>query len=143
MARRLRVQHWVACLEAHFVAQEGWVHPYDLLGVSYTHTVPAALEFPRELPRLDLFARFFHGRGSREFELRVVWVDGPNGPEEVDIYGPFTVFFRPDQQVRSFVFRLLNIPLPGAGRYRVHLQAVKPRRRQPLATEFFAVVVQP
>jgi hypothetical protein len=143
MARKFRVQHWIACREAQFVAQEGWIHPYDILGVSYTHVVPADTEFPREIERLDLFARFVDGRGSREFEVEVVWVDGPAGRKDVDTYGPFTVFFRFDQHVRSYVFRLLNVPLPGAGRYRAHLWVVTARGRVMLATEFFEVLVQP
>jgi hypothetical protein len=140
---RLVVQHWIACLETQFEFSGAWLHPYNLLGVSYTYTVAADVEFPCEIPRLDLFARFFYGRGTREFEIEVHRTDAPNGPEWVETYGPFTVFFRRDQTARNYVFRLQNFPLPGPGRYQTLLRMVKPRRRRPLAEEFFEVVQTP
>jgi hypothetical protein len=137
---RLVVQHWVACLESVFEFRDEWLLPYNLLGVSYSHTVAADIEFPCEVPRLDLFARFFHGRGTRLFEVEVHWI---NGSMRIEAYGPFTVHFRTDQAARSYVFRLQNIALPGPGLYRVELRTIKPRRRRPLATEFFEVLQTP
>jgi hypothetical protein len=137
---RLAVQHWIACLESVFEFRDEWLFSYNLLGVSYSHTIATDTEFPCVVPRLDLFARFFHGRGPRLFEVRVCGLDGPTPLEPVDNYGPFTVFFRKDQTARSYVFRIQNIPLPGPGRYQVELRMIKPRRRQPLAAEFFEVL---
>jgi hypothetical protein len=90
--------------------------------VSYSHTVAAEIEFPCVVPRLDLFARFFHGRGTRHFEVQVFWLDGPAPADPVDTFGPYTVFFPQDQEARNYVFRLQNIPLPGRGRYQVGLR---------------------
>jgi hypothetical protein len=140
---RLVVQHWIASLETQFEFSTTWVHPYNLLGVSYSHTVAADVEFPCVIPRLDLFARFFHGRGSRMFEIELYWTGAPGGSMRVDSYGPYTVFFRRDQAARSYVFRLQNLTLPGSGRYEVVLRMIKPRRNRPLATEFFEVLQTP
>ena len=140
---RFAVRHWVACLEARFGWRDEWVHCYDLLGVSYTHTVPADTEFPCELSRLDLFARFFNGRGTREFEVAIIWADGPRGPELIETYGPFTVHFPFGQPARNYVFRLRNIALLGPGRYQARLKMIRPRRRRQLAVEFFEVTIQP
>jgi hypothetical protein len=140
---RLVVQHWIACLESVFEFRDEWLLPYNLLGVSYSHTVAADVEFPCVVPRLDLFARFFHGRGSRLFEVRVYWLDGPTPQAVIDSYGPFTVFFPPDRAARNYVFRLQNVPLPGPGRYQVALRMIKPYRKRALATEFFEVLQTP
>jgi hypothetical protein len=95
------------------------------------------------LPRLDLFARFFNGRGTRVFEVAVVWMDHPAGAALIDTYGPFTVHFPQARPARSFVFRLQNLALPGTGRYQARLRMIKPRRRRRLAVEFFEVTIQP
>ena len=91
------------------------------------------------IDRVDMFTRFFHGRGTWVFEAEVIWVDGPDGRELVAYYGPQSVAFRPGDPVRDYVFVLRNVPLPGVGRYRIHLLATKPRRRDPVATEYFEV----
>ena len=68
MARRLRVQHWVACLEADVEPPAGVNNFYNLLQAGYVLTAPADAEFPWPLPRLDMFARFVGGVGTAEFE---------------------------------------------------------------------------
>jgi hypothetical protein len=140
---RLVVRHWIACLETQFEFHTAWVHPYNLLGVSYSHTLPTDAEFPCVIPRLEVFARFFHGRGTRLFEVEVYWTDAPNGPVFVDSYGPYTVFFARDRPARSYVFRVQNVPLPGVGRYQIGLKMIEPRRNRRLATEFFEVIRSP
>ena len=143
MARRLVVRHWMMTLGTRVRPPVGPNNPYDLFAVSYVHPVPAGTDQIEPLARVDMFARFFHGRGTWEFETEVVWVDGPDGVESLVNYGPHTVAFRRGQPVRDFVFVLRNVPLPGEGRYRLYLWAIKPRRRRPLATEYFEVVRQP
>jgi len=108
--------------------------------VCYEYKVPAGDAPIEPIKRVDMFTRFFHGRGTWEFEAEVIWVDGPDGRELVVSYAPLVVFFRPTEPVRDYVFVLRNIPLPGLGRYRIYLRALKPRRRSPLAIEFFEVV---
>jgi hypothetical protein len=111
--------------------------------VSYSHTIAADVEFPCVVLRLDLFARFFHGRGTKLFEVAVYWLDGPTPLIAVSNYGPFTIFFPRDRAARSYVFRLQNIPLPGPGRYQVGLRMIKPLRGRLLASEFFEVLQSP
>lgn len=72
------------------------------------------------------------------FEVRAYWIDHPEKPERVAVYGPFNVYFASDVSTRSFVFRLQNVPLPGAGRYAIRLRAISPVRRA-LATEYIEV----
>ena len=140
MARRLVAHHWMMTLSARVQPPAGPINPYDLFGVTYVHRVPVGTVTIDPIDRVDMFARFFNGRGTWEFEVEVVWVDGPDGRELVARYGPFSVYFRPGQTVRDFVFVLRNVPVPGEGRYRVLLRGVKPRRRRPISTEYFEVV---
>ena len=143
MSRRLRVQHWVACLEAGVVPPAGPNNFYNLLRVGYTHTVPADTEFPWAFPRLDMFARFYGGKGTCEFEIRVDWIDALEGSRLIDFFGPFRVAFRPNEPARDVTFRLLNVPTGGVGRLEIVLLAIRPRRRPPLAREYVTVVRQP
>jgi hypothetical protein len=139
MARSLRVQHWVACLEAQVVPPAAPNNFYNLLRVGYVHAAPADTEFPWSLPRLEMFARFIGGRGVGDFEIRVIWVDAPGKPRTVDTFGPWRVSFRPGEPTRDVVFRLVNVPIDGPGRYRIVLRSVAPRRSR-LAIEFLSVV---
>ena len=140
MSRQLRIQHWVACLEAQVESPAGPKNFYNLLRAGYTHTVPTDTEFPWSLSKLDMFARFSGGRKIAEFETHVVWVDAPEGPRTVEVYGPLLVAFRSDEPVRDVVFRLRQVPIIGVGRYCILLKAIKPRRRRALASEYITVV---
>ena len=143
MRRRLRVQHWIACLEGRVEPPVGPNNFYNLLRVGYTYTIPADTEFPATIPQLDLFARFVGGTGTGEFEMRVVWIDDPVRPRAGEYYGPWRVMFRPGEPTRDVLFRLRHIPLRGPGRYRIELRSVRPRRRRPLGAEFIRVIHQP
>lgn len=61
----LVVHHWIACQAAQFQQSQQWLLPYNLLGVSFTHTVPTGTAYPDVLNRLDVFARFYHARDAR------------------------------------------------------------------------------
>jgi len=137
--RRLVAHHLLMTLGSRVQPPAGPNNPYDLYGVSYVHTIPFGMERIEPIERVDMFTRFFHGRGTWEFEAEVIWVDGPDGREVVASYAPLFVFFRKAEPVRDHVFVLRNVPLPGLGRYRIHLRALKPRRRFPVAMEFFEV----
>jgi hypothetical protein len=141
--RRVVAHHWLMTLGTRVQPPARPNNPYDLFGVSYEYPVPVGSDPIKPIDRVDMFARFFDGRGTWEFEAEVIWVDGPDGRESVAVYGPQRVAFRPREPVRDFVFVLRNVRLPGEGRYRIHLLAVKPRRRLPIATEHFEVVRQP
>jgi hypothetical protein len=137
---RLRVQHWVACLEAQVEPPAGRRNYYNLLRIGYSHPTPIDTEFPWPLTQLDMFARFVSGKNVAEFEAQIVWVDALGGPRTGEIYGPLRVTFRPDEPVRDVVFRLRHIPIEGRGRYRIQLKAIKPRRQRLLAIEYITVV---
>src|SRR4051794_24444049 len=118
---RLRVQHWVACLRGQVIPPVGPQNFYNLLGVGYTYTAAADTEFPWVVPRLDMFARFFDGKGAADFEIRLIWADAPDGPREINTFGPWRVTFRPKEASRDHNFRLLNVPIIGVGRYQIEL----------------------
>ena len=120
MSRRIAVHHFVANLTTR---QYGSHPTSDLLGVDYVHEVPADTEFPRWLPRVDLFTRFYlSGAKPTEFLIRVVWRSAPDSRQPCyRHYGPFIVAFLPTEVVRDHAFRLVNIRLDGVGWYDVIL----------------------
>ena len=79
MARRLVAHHWMMTLSARVQPPAGPINPYDLFGVTYVHRVPVGTVTIDPIDRVDMFARFFNGRGTWEFEVEVVWVDGADG----------------------------------------------------------------
>jgi hypothetical protein len=143
MVRRLRVQHWVAYLEAAVEPPVGVNNYYNLFRVGYVHAASADVEFPWSLPQLDMFVRFVNGTGVAEFEIRVDWLDAPDHRREMQSYGPFRVAFRPTEPTRDTIFRCVGVPINGPGRYRFSLWRIKPRRRRPLAAEYITVVRLP
>jgi hypothetical protein len=120
MSRRVAVHHFVANLTTR---QYGSHPTSDLLGVNYVHTVPADTEFPRWLPRVDLFARFYLRRAKpAEFLIRIVWSSAPTPLRPCERrYGPFTVPFQASEVVHDHAFRLVNVRLDGLGWYAVIL----------------------
>lgn len=121
MSRRVAVHHFVANLTTR---QYGSHPTSDLLGVDYVHELPADTEFPRWLPRVDLFTRFYLDDAEPcEFFVRAWWMDHPRRRKGqlTGEHGPFTVPFRPGVAVYDHVFRVLNIRLPGEGRYELKL----------------------
>jgi hypothetical protein len=120
MRRRVRVH---AFLTATTVSQSG-AHPTsNLLGVDYWHEVPADVEFPRVIGRLDVFTRFYLEQAEQtEFQISVRWLDAPTRQgRQASRYGPFALDFQPHQVVRDHVFRVVNIRLGGVGRYSIRL----------------------
>lgn len=120
MGRRVSVHHFVANLTT---PQYGPHPTSDLLGVDYVHEVAADTEFPRLLPRVDLFTRFYLTRASRAtFLIRTEWRDAPESRRPCHrTYGPFGLTFGPLDVVRDYAFRLVNVRLDGPGRYDVVL----------------------
>ena len=101
-----------------------------------------------EKDSMCVFARFYGGLGSREFEIRVTWLDGIGDSEEaiVEVYGPFTVHFREHESVRDYVFALRNVPILGTGRYAMRLYdldvPIFDTPAEPLAVEYFEVTYE-
>jgi hypothetical protein len=139
----LAVQHWIACLEARVIPPVGVNNFYELLGVGHVHTFAGDVEFPGVIPKLNLFARFVNGSGVVQFEVEVIWLDAPEGERLVDRYPPLQVTFRPNEPLRDTVFRFINIPIDGTGRYAMRLSRLKSRGRRILANEYFSVVQRP
>lgn len=116
MGRRVDVHHFVANL----TTRQYGPHPTsDLLGVDYVHEVPADTEFPRLLPRVDLFTRFYLDQAApSEFLVRTDWRDAPRTRQPVRrVYGRFVVPFQPTDVVFDHAFRLVNVWLDGPGWY--------------------------
>jgi hypothetical protein len=125
MSRRVTVHHFVANL----TTRQYGPHPTsDLLGVDYIHDVPADTEFPRWLPRVDLFTRFYlRNAKPTEYLIRVVWRSAPEALRPCrHRYGPFTIPFQSTDVVHDHAFRLVNVRLDGVGWY----DAVLYRRRR-------------
>jgi hypothetical protein len=141
--RRLKVLHWVVCLESQVVPPAAPNNFYNLLRVGYWHTAPASTEFPWSVVRLDFFVRFVNGIDVGEFEVRVDWLDAPEGSREMQTYGPFRVAFRPGEPVRDTVFRCLGVPMDGPGRYCFTLIDLHSQRSRRLASEYISVVRLP
>lgn len=140
---RLDVQFCALCRTARRYGS----HPtWDLLGLDYTQQFPPDTEFPRVIPRLDLFVRFLvAGGGPAGIAVRVWWLY-PNGMDrERVLHRPFSVMLDPTAPVREDVFRLVNIPVPGEGLYAVRVcRRVRHRwkglRWRVMKSEFFQVV---
>lgn len=120
MSRRVAVHHFVANL----TTRQYGPHPTsDLLGVDYIHAVPADTEFPRLIPRVDLFTRFYlRDAKPTTFLIRVNWREAPASQQPCRRkYGPFTLPFQPTEIVRDYAFRLTSVRLDGVGWYDVVL----------------------
>lgn len=143
---KVRVQHAVLC---NTTRQYGSAPTSDLLGVQYTFTYTPDLEFPRHLPQVDLFTRFFIDRpGTEEFYLRIwrLFLGGRQTP--MSKHGPFRVQFRSGDEFWDHPFRMKNVRVEGVGTYAVRLcRKVARRWEKPrfhvLKTEFFKVEVYP
>lgn len=135
MGRSVAVHHFVANL----TTRQYGTHPTsDLLGVDYIHDVPVDTEFPRWLPRVDLFARFYLDAAKpTEFLIRVIWRSAPVARQPCQrTYGPFVIPFQVTDVVHDHAFRLVNVQLDGTGWYDVVLyrrrRTVRGRRWQRL-----------
>jgi hypothetical protein len=140
MARRFAVQHFVACASVA-VVQAGVNNPYTLRDVVYAYLVPADQEWPVRLADLWLFSRFFHGIGTREFAVQVVWLDGPSGAEEVCEFRGIMVQFPAGEPVHSRAWRVAAVRYPGPGRYAFRLR--DGRTGRVLSREYIELRKQP
>jgi hypothetical protein len=87
MARpKFYVQHFVACLNAAWEGLPGPRTARTLEGVIHRFGVPPSAEPEFLFDEVWLYARLFRtnqGEGTREFSIRVVWLDAPGGAREV------------------------------------------------------------
>lgn len=143
------IHHWILCRSAVVESPARPMNPYSLYGVGFRFAVELQVEsepvFPKPIDHLCVFARFYGGSGTREFEIQVTWLDEFENSEEtvVEIYGPFSVHFREGESVRDCVFSLRNVPILGTGRYAVRLYdldvPIYGIPSEPLAVEYFEV----
>ncbi len=144
------VHHWILCRSAAVESPAKPTNQYSLFGVGFRFAVESRFEseptFPNPIDSLCIFARFYGGSGTREFEIQVEWLDGPGESEGsiTEVYGPFTVHFREGESVRDYVFSLRNVSISGTGRYAVRLHDLDIPSFEipydPLAIEYFEVV---
>ena len=141
------IQHWLFCDDARVLPPAMPNNRYQLNGVSYRVAVSPATDRAssgaKRVKDICQFARFFGGGGPHEFEIEVVWHDDPEESEApIETYGPYSIFFREGEPTRDYVFRLLNFPIEGPGRYSVRLIPLADLDRDALAVEYFEVVSQ-
>ena len=130
---RPRLQHWLVCTWAEPADPTApGLGPFRLHDVSPQYALPAGVTFPAPddpaagppvLPGFDVFARFVGGSGRTDFEVRVYWMDAPEGRREVETVGPYIFAFTPEDH-RDAGFHLARVPVPGAGWYSVELIAL-------------------
>src|SRR5205085_6516795 len=104
----LTVQHFIACSSV-VVRNVGPQNPYTLKDVCYFIEVPADREWPVRLDDFWLFARFFNGRGLKEFAIEVIWLDGPDGEEEICEFAPIAVRFPTGDSTLSRAWRVPSV----------------------------------
>jgi hypothetical protein len=135
----IRVRH---CVLTTLIRQHGSRPVFDLLEVSYEHEVPPDTEFPKVVPKFDLFLRVVaDSAGPTRVRIRVHhWSRGrwslvnEFGSNRLPLPTNGTV-------VHSRSFRLPNVRLTGIGLYAVVVY-LRPAR-QPWgrgAVEYFQVV---
>jgi len=93
-----------------------------MLGVVYTFEVPGHREWPVRLDDLYLFVRVINGRGTHIFEVDTLWLDGPEGEEEIGTYTDFQVQFADKEAIESRGFRVPGVRYPGPGHYQFRLR---------------------
>lgn len=140
--RAVQVQH---CVLATVVTRHGTRPVFDLLEVGYEYAVPPDTEFPKYVPKFDLFLRVAaRSAGPTPIRIRVsrrrrrrVWelVNDFHSPNKVV---PFPVN---RTVVLSDTLRLANVKLTGTGLYAVRVFFRPPGSRWQLgAVEYFRVV---
>lgn len=125
---RLVVQH---CILATTVRQYGSRRTSDLLGVDYFFDVPVDTEFPRRIPRLELFVRFFATSPKRTRLLVTITHLDATSPRRQPVYRnlfDLPGVSDPGSVVFDRTFKLHNVVVPAEGRYEVRIAR---RRRRP------------
>ena len=118
---RLRVQH---CILNDTTRQYGSHPTSDLLGVDYVHSLPADTEYPRFVPKLELFVRFvFQDRLCGTVRITMTELDD-DGDDIRRIYArDFALPLIEDKGVlfidRSF--KLVNLMIPGDATYAIRV----------------------
>lgn len=144
-SRTIDVQH---CVLTTLARRHGNRPVFDLLEVAYEYAVPADTEFPKYVPKFDLFLRVVaRSAGPTGIRVRVRRRRGRNRWELLhDYFSPNRRLpFPPNQTVvLSDSIRLPNVRLTDTGLYAVQVYFCPRRSRWALgAIEYFRVVRQP
>lgn len=140
--RTIAVQH---CVLATVISRHGTRPVFDLLEVGYEYAVPPDTEFPKFVPKFDLFLRVAaRSAGPTEIRVRVHRRRHRRHWELVnDFFSPNKVLSFPNNRtvVLSDSVRLANVKLTGTGLYALKVFFRPPRSRWQLgAVEYFHVV---
>lgn len=140
------------CVVNQTTRQYGPYPTSDLLGVDYFYRVPANTEFPKWVPKLELFVRFVgHDVTPATVSVAIVRLH-PDGTDRDEVYRKrFAVPFsgQPGQVVLDLSYKLMNIVLPSDGVFAVRvLRRGKNRYTgdpvwRVLATDYFEVIKSP
>jgi hypothetical protein len=134
-----------SCLLNTLTRRYGPSRTSDLLGVNYVIAVPPDTEFPRTLPVMDFFVRFFlAGVGGVRFAVRVDWLDADGRPVRRLNEFQYRVRFDPLRRVDDHVLRMHRIEVAGVGMYSVRLYRRAKHRWKGsgwrlLATDYFEI----
>jgi hypothetical protein len=110
------VQHFLICPRIT-VSVASPDNPYTLHDVNYRLDFEADREFPIVEPELWVYLRAVRGEGVKQLAVRVEWLDGPNGVEEVGVYALPPVEFPDPNHVICRAWKLSYVRFPGTGRY--------------------------
>ncbi len=136
---RVSAQH---CVLNATTRRHGSRPAFDLLEVSYTYAVPADTEFPRVVPRFDLFVRFVARKaGPTRVAIRVWWRAQGRRQLLHDFRPGRRLPFPADATVVSDQpLRLPNVRLVGPGLHAIEVWCRPDRRRwHRIAVEYFRI----
>ena len=141
MARpKVRVQHFLVCRGVEVEGSAGPDNPYTLRTVKYGYELAADIEFPAESDDYWVFCRLINvnaGTGRVDFSVEVVWLDGPGGEELTCFYPGLAAFFQHGEPMKSRVWCLPRVVVPGRGRYEFRLRTGRTDRL--VAQEFIQI----
>jgi hypothetical protein len=108
-------------LTVYQIRRQHTVPQLELFGVDVRIVVPADTEFPRTLPQLDVFGRFFiRQAGTAKFRFRLQWLGGTHNRRDQTVY-EFARQFDTTRTYQDECFRLPHLRLLGEGWYRLTL----------------------
>jgi hypothetical protein len=132
MARpKFSVQHFVACLSVSWEGFPGSKTARTLEGVIHRFSVATGAEPGFEFDEVWLYARLFRSNqveGTRQFSVKLVWLDAPGGARDVLSRPLSIVRFTNAEPIVNMAWALRPIEFPGLGQYEFRLRTNVRRR---------------